>query len=345
MPGVVIASMAVVLVAVGVVAGGLLFWDPAPASINPSSGGDSFQVTNQSFDDSRMVSVTVTLGAAQTLASPVTGRVTSSTCDAGAEVVSGSSTFAIDGVPVVNLATSVPLWRDMARGDTGADVSAFTAELARLGVLSGNGSTGLSQEVITAWRDMAIALGAPSSAVPRDGIPQSLIAWLPSSGAVVSQCDVLVGGLVSPGQPLATFSAPVTAAYVPTRPSQLTPGDRILAIDDQTTLTVNADGMIDDPASLSALASSPTVRTSQALGVLDSLTGRYSLATPIQVSVVPPLAIVSSGGTTGCVIADGESRQVTVVASQLGQSLVLFEDGGPPPQAVSLDPPTALTCG
>jgi len=118
----------------------------------------------------------------------------------------------------------------------------------------------------------------------------------------------------------------------------------VLVIDDSTTVAVAEDGTVTDAAALAALAASPTVPTLQALGALDTLTGDYKLATPLEVSVVPPTAIVSTGGTGGCVLADDVPRAITVVSSQLGQSFVVFDDGAAPAQFVSLNPPQSLSC-
>jgi hypothetical protein len=236
------------------------------------------------------------------------------------------------------------LWRDLKLGDQGADVEAVGAELKRLGWLSGAGSTTLTASVVKAWRQLASSLGVPAARLPSAAIPQALIVWLPAAEATVASCDGQVGGTITTSQPAVTFVAPVVAARLSGQLNQLTPGERSLVIDDQTSLTVDANGQITDPAALATLAVSPTVRLMQQAGLLDSLTGRYALATPLDLSVVPPAAIVTTGGSTGCVLADDSPRAVTIVASQLGQSFIQFDDGAAPPSTVLLNPPSTLTC-
>lgn len=339
----VVLVVGAVLVAVGVATGVLLTWDPPPPSLEPSAGGD-FQVTQQSFDDSRTVSVDVTLGDPESAISPLGGRVTAVSCRPGDTPTSGSSIYAVNGVPLVSLATATPMWRDLSIGDSGADVSAVTEELVRIGAWAGPPSPTLTSSAVTAWRGLATGLGVPAKALPAASIPQSLVVWLPSISLALASCGPQVGAVVAPGQTLATFEAPIVLVSVSSLPAQLAPGARTLVIDQQTKVVPDSSGVVSDQPSLGQIGASPTVRRLQASGQLEALTGQYVLTEPLTVSVVPPSSIVAMNGMTGCVLADGVPRQVTVVSSQLGQSLVEFPGGVDPPQAVALNPPKALTC-
>ncbi|MCL2785380.1 MAG: hypothetical protein FWD55_08090, partial [Propionibacteriaceae bacterium] len=287
----------------------------------------------------------VVLGDPQALISSVSGRVTSSGCSVGVVPESGTSMIAVDGIPLVNLATTIPMWRDMDVGDKGRDVSAFMAELKRLGRVSGDLPASLNYEVLTAWQELLVSLGAPSSSVPRDSVSQAMIVWIPAqSSEPLVTCDYQVGGMVTQGQTIATLSAPILSAHVSGQMTQLVEGDRVAVIDDDTTVIVDSDGIVTDESSLATLIASPTVRILQALGILDTLTARYELSTPIEVSVIPPAAIKSSGGSTGCVLGDDNPRAVTIISSQLGQSFVQFDDGKSPPNSVTIRPPSTLEC-
>jgi hypothetical protein len=71
--------------------------------------------------------------------------------------------------------------------------------------------------------------------------------------------------------------------------------------------------------------------------------GQYALAKPLDVSVVPPSAVVAAGATKGCVVgADATVYAVTIVGSELGQSFVIF--AGSPPTSVELAPSRTTTC-
>jgi len=337
----VVVLLGAILVAIGLGAGILLAWDPPPPLLALDSGA-TFQVTQESFDDSRTVPISVTVGDAQVATSPSAGRVTASSCKPGEGLSSGASTFSVNGVPLVNLATTTPMWRDIAIGDSGDDVKAIAAELTRLGFANDDAPQIMDRATVAAWRALAVKAGVPAKSLPANSVPQGLVVWLPSTSSTVESCGVQVGQAVSVGQTVATFDAPVVAASVAGQPTQLALGPRMLVIDDQTTLAVDAGGAISDRASLVALAASPTVHSLQALGQLDSLTGRYVLSTPLEVSVVPPTAIVVTNGSAGCVVGDGVPRAVTVVSSQLGQSLVQFT--GVAPAVVAMNPPETLTC-
>jgi len=125
----------------------------------------------------------------------------------------------------------------------------------------------------------------------------------------------------------------------------LVPGPRVLVVDNSTSVSVDDSGQVSGSADLAVLAASPTVRMLDSIGQLDTLTGRYALAMPIEVSVVAPSAIVAYDSSHGCVQdTDGVARSVTVVSNQLGQSFVVFDDNANPPAAVSLNPPENLSC-
>ena len=51
-------------------------------------------------------------------------------CGDNAAQITGAN-LSIDGAPLLNLATSVPLWRDLGVGDEGADALALRAELIK----------------------------------------------------------------------------------------------------------------------------------------------------------------------------------------------------------------------
>ena len=302
-------------------------------------------VVQESFDDARTASVAIILGSAPALISQTSGRVTASTCVEGSTIHSGMSVISVDGTPLVNLATSVPMWRDLAIGDQGPDVDALFDELVRLGAYNADLPKSLTQKVVDVWRALAIDKGVPKAALPLTSIAASSIVWLPEDNSVVASCDLETGQMVAFGQTVITLAPPVLSAHLTGQFTHLPPGERTLQIDDSTVVPVDTDGQITDPAALSALASSSTVQFLRQMNSLDSLTGTYALTTAIEVSVVPPAAIVASSESQGCVLDNnGSTRTITIVSSQLGQSFVTFDDLLQPPRYVLLDPPRTMTC-
>src|SRR5690606_16748578 len=90
-------------------------------------------VSREAFDDRRQVAFTAEQSTGVALTTRDEGLVTRTTCAPGAVVASGSSPLTLDDRPVVALATSEPLWRDLGPGAKGSDVKALQTELARLG--------------------------------------------------------------------------------------------------------------------------------------------------------------------------------------------------------------------
>src|ERR1700704_2380964 len=104
-----------------------------PRSLQNAPTPQDIPISAHAFNDERPVEITVSRSISSPVTSPASGLVTSYDCTVGAEVASGSSFFAVDGAPVLALATDVPLWRDLAIGDTGPDVRSLQVELNRLG--------------------------------------------------------------------------------------------------------------------------------------------------------------------------------------------------------------------
>jgi peptidoglycan hydrolase-like protein with peptidoglycan-binding domain len=249
----------------------------------------------------------------------------------------GTAPVSINGLPVVALSTSVPLWRDINVGDSGADVLSLQNELLRLGIsVVADGYFG--------WTDaQAVDLlfqGLGDAEADFDGMPLGRSMWLPSALVTPSSCDVAVGAQVGPGDTLATLPGTPTRAVVVNYPKDLLAGDRVLNVDGNV-IPVNADGTITDSPSLVVLATlSAASATSDDAAA--PVPGTLLLSSPVAVAVVPPTSVYKVEDAEGCVVADGRVMPVRVVGSQLGQTFVLFE--GETPNAVSTSPGGDLPC-
>lgn len=331
----------VCLVAVGAVASWAILVDDPPSLLVKTAVAGSAPVVQREFDDSQLVSVAVTQGSAQALVAPAGGVVTAFTCGVGQPVSSGQSVMSIGPIPIISLATGVPLWRDIKSGDRGGDVTALAAELTRLGRFDGDVEGSAGRGLLAAVRQLQKDLGTPEADLVDQVIPMSQLAWLPTDQAVAASCDVSVGSTVTPGTTVIGFDAPIVAATVSADTTRFAPGDRTLIVDGHR-LAVGPDGAITDPDALTQLSASPSVTNARRAGVLNSLHAHYPLATPMTVSVIPPVSIRPIAKGRGCVVAADQALPVTIVASELGQSFVTFD--GPAPQSVRLDPPSDLTC-
>lgn len=310
---------AVVLLAGGVTAGMALAPESEPQSVRSATPPPAVPVSGQVFDDARRIKVTPVVAEEGTLQVTDTGKVTRSQCAPGAVIESGSSPVTVDDRPVLALATSIPLWRDLTPTTKGDDVKALQVELARLGhKVKADGTYGEATKV--AVTKLFKTAGVPK---PTGDLPVASVLWLPAASVTVKGCEVPVGAKTSE-EAFATTAGTLASLGLSDTLSNVTPGDRVLRLG-ELSAPVGEGGVVTDPAFLEAVRGSMEFAGWQRTEGSEPLTLEYVLATPLDVSVVPPGALFALSGTTGCVRAEGTAHPVTVIASSLGQTLVTFD--------------------
>lgn len=322
---------AAVLVALGGAVATVVLPEPMPASLTLPAGERYVTVTTESYDGAVPVQATPVMTEPERLTLGDAGRITATACRSGATIASGSSPLTVDDRPAVALATSVPLWRDLAVGATGTDVTALQTELSRLGhAVTVDGVFGASTRA--AVRDLQRAVGILR---PTGALAASSVVWLPAPEVVVSTCAGRVGDQ-SAGE-VATVAGGLSALRV----SPPGPGAWVARYG-ESTAPVGADGTIDDAAFLAAVAAGPDL----GFALSDRGTGSFEVslawATARDVAILPPSAVVVGPDSGTCVIADDGPRAVAVVSSALGQSILTFD--GPVPARVEADPASGSTC-
>jgi len=355
-------AVIVVLVAVAVALGSgvTAAWMAAkPQSLAAAKSLTRVPVTKHGFDDARAVQVTVSRGLAVPVVSNIDGHVTAYTCAAGQPIVSGTSFVSINGTPLLALSTTVPLWRSMARDDTGPDIKALQVELQRLGYdLTADGTYG-SNTAKAVLRLLTTIDGAGSGIRESAdaGLPLSRVLWIPAHSVTPAGCDSQLGARVSDGDKLLTTASTNTTAHIVDLPGDLVPGARVFTAGGLEA-PVNADGTITDPASVSALsvAAEATINespsgdsasnsTGDGAPSARKLSGQIALAASRATNAVPPSAIIGIDGAHGCVVADGRAVRVTIMGSQLGQTFVEFASATPQPRTVDVSPSESTSCG
>lgn len=334
-----LAVLALLVAAVaGVAAGAVMFADPTPDALQDAKVAASAPVTAHSFDDKRTVQVALTLGADTALIAPASGRITGLSCQSGGQFTSGGSDLSIDGRRIVNLATTVPLWRDVRLGDKGEDVAAIQRELSRLGyAVNVNGTAGA--QTFAAVTDLFAKAGAKD--VDSSSIPVGRVLWLPRPDVTVSACNASTGANVAAGEKFATLPSTLAGAAITRLPDGALPGERILTIDGSK-VPVDAAGRVTDPDALAVIAASSSYAEA-VIGKSDSVKGSYTLAQPVGVSVVPPGSLFDIDGDAACVADGGRAFAVRIVASELGRSFVTFDSANPPAE-VDMTPDDSLSC-
>ncbi|ARC56378.1 hypothetical protein AS850_04720 [Frondihabitans sp. 762G35] len=312
---------------------------PTPSSLESIPVSGSVPTSTRTFDDARSVEVVVERGPDRHVTSRKGGWVTASGCAPGAVLTSGTRIASVDGMPLLGLATSEPLWRDLAAGDSGDDVRSLQSELSRLGYpVRADGVVG--PETIQAFA--AVWQTIEPRGLIRTTVASESIAWLPTSTVTASTCDAPIGARVEPGDALATLPPAATRATLGAMPDDLAAGERQLVVGDLR-IDVDEGGVVSDESSLAELATIADGSLGTEGVPPATIAARLVLTHPARVVVVPPSSLYGVEGTRACVSSEGGAIRVTIVASELGQTLVI-PDGDTPLPGVSLDESARRPC-
>ena len=287
-------------------------WAQPPALTN-----HEIPVTVREYRGIQALTASISMHPEHQLTTVSTGTLRRTYCQPGSPLYSGQILHVIDDRPVMVLHTAMPLWRDLAAGMRGDDVSDLQAELNRLGhQIPVNGIFGPATE--EALRQVWDNAGGPDN---QRTLPIGQVIWLDQPQLVPSHCLLEVGQLVRVGQDAVIVGGGLESVSM--AHADL-PGANMLVQLPGSAVSVPlpADGVITDPAFLEAIASR---YTAEQLGAQDvtSTAVTVQLATPLQVAAVPPSALFHLTGSDACVMSQGQSIPVEVIASELGQSLVL----------------------
>lgn len=316
-----------------------------PPSLSDSSDARNLALGSEEFDDVRSLNVDVTASPAGGVAFPVSGRVTFASCPADGVVRSGSREYDVDGTPLVSLHTDTPLYRDLAYGDKGDDVTALQNELAALGY-GGSRSGVFDWATWDAWRRLYAANAGTATAAARvqqGAFSRALAVWLPAQTMSVS-CAASLGSTVTGDSTdsLAFRSlAGVASVKAASLPDGRIQGDRVVEINGRD-YPIGDDGIVSDTAALQAMAGWSTYTGAHKDGEdVTSVTVTYKLKKPIGVYSVPASALTGLKGSDGCVVAtDGTSVKAHVAGSSLGRTLVTID--GKAPASIKADPGQAV---
>lgn len=307
-----------------------------PTALASGTNPTTFPLTTEDFVDQRTVDVTVNTTDGIKLVAPAAGRVTAWACAVGSTVSSGSTLMSLDDQPVLALATSMPLWRELQPGDRGADVTSLQSELARLGkAVTVDGRLGT--ETLTALTELFHAVGDTSDL---GSVPLARIQWLPAPAVTLGGCTAALGDRLEDGDEVATLPGGVLQLTIDTYPDDLYPGDRVVVIDD-IDVPVDPEGHVSSEG-IALIDGIALTRPTDGNGPA-TFSAPLRLTTAIAVAPVPPSSLYDLDGTKGCVTVAGEPHAVTVAGSQLGQTFVVF-DTKTTPASVDVTPRGTPPC-
>lgn len=317
------------MVSAAFVAGLLLAPSPRDAALDPAVTAWTVPTSTVDLDDERQVAATPVLDPGVVLTSDASGRVTRWECREGGVISSGTVPLVVDDRPVVALATEIPLWREPTLGVDGADVRALQDELERLGFAGS--STGTYDEATVSAVD-ALLSSVGAARWPGAAWTESLL-WLPGPEVTLETCDVALGEHLAPGDRVATTVGSLTHLLLsPPDARDLVAGERSVSYAGVTAEADPPDAsgtvVVDDAAVLEAVRGGPDLAAWQD-GAELSVPLQYVLQTPVETVAVPPAALFALDGASGCVRSDGGDRRVTVLASRLGQTMIVPDDEAP----------------
>ncbi|MDR1078922.1 MAG: hypothetical protein LBL55_09755, partial [Propionibacteriaceae bacterium] len=188
--------LALLAVAAGGVSLGLVLAPPAPPSdLDPASRPTAVSVARQAFSDELVVELVFRMDQAVPLVSRTSGVVTGP-LQPPQVLTSGAPALVVDLRPVVALHTAVPLFRDLAVGDRGADVAALNQELARLG-RSNSSSDRFTAQTALGWAELLREVGADPG---KSGLRVADVLWLPEVSVVLESWSAVAGTSVGAGE-------------------------------------------------------------------------------------------------------------------------------------------------
>jgi peptidoglycan hydrolase-like protein with peptidoglycan-binding domain len=327
---------AVLLLAAGGTAGFLLRPADPPVDLASAADIDTAPVLHEPFDDARSVEVELVTSPALDLAFGGSGRVTASACVDGGTLSSGEEAARVNDQPVIALATSMPLYRDLHRGVRGGDVRALQKELDRLNYpVAADGVYGW--QTSQAVRELQLDAGMRD---PSGSVDLARVIWMPSSEVTFEECGAVPGSAASAGGTFASIPGALEGARLSSVPDLDVPGERRLTVAGVSG-PIDGEGLAEDPDFLRELADTPEARAAVA-GEGEPLTGSVALTEHVDASRVPPGALFGVTGDTGCLRSGGSLHTVRIIGSGVGSSVVVAEeDGVGLPDNVDLGPALA----
>ncbi|WP_309081557.1 hypothetical protein [Zhihengliuella sp.] len=327
-------------IVVSLVLGALLGFAFAPAPLPngfKQSVDPTIDVVAEPFDDARELRVEVTRLPGQIVRSPIDGTITRIDCAPGGTWTSGRAPVAIDGSPLLALSTSVPPYRSISPGTTGADVEALHAELRRLGTEPPEGPLFTEKSAGALSQVQANANAQTTGTLD----PQTSI-WLSEPDTPISECPAQTGQRVTAGEPLAVSPDTLENLNLAAVPEDGVPGERVAVLGDLE-IPASPDGSLKPNAEqIAELRDAPVVKAALDSEAGVPLTVTWRLAEPVRAAPLPPSALLGDGGSTCVIDPDGAAHAVDVLSSELGRTYVTFSE--PAPTAVRTEPDPRTPC-
>ena len=247
------------------------------------------------------VAIAVEFQDALAPASGAFGVVTDVAVSPGDVISTGTRLAGVNNQPIIAYVDAQPLWRDIARGAEGADVTAAQRLLKTFGHYSGplDGKAGYGTEKAIKAFNRSLGLGKTNGVMALANL-----AWVGTEPVTVATVSVRAGDQVSGGSELFTTTASLAAIVVTETPNVPRDAAILLDVNGVVIAYVAGSGRVTDADAVAAIAAS--------LGTATEGVGEVRLAQPLTVGTVPSSAVMSDANGTTCVFADQTSPPLPV---------------------------------
>ncbi|OKL54834.1 hypothetical protein BSZ39_01765 [Bowdeniella nasicola] len=291
-------------------------------------------VTEQSVGRSLTVNTTVTTPRQPLAPNTMAGTLTA--LSAQDSYAAGDVVYRVDNHPVRVIAGSIPMYRDLAAGAKGADVTALNAALIAMGHLSGEAGETYTQATARAVRAWQKALGIEQTG----SVARGEVIIVPSLPLAISfnEETAVIGNQLAGGERLlqAPGGDPQFVMQLLPQQATLIPNDTVVTVkyEDHSwpaVITETREGEGGNTKDLTLRAPDGGVVCGSECAVLPATDTQYlstaaELVPPQTGPAVPVSALTSQpGGSTEVTVIEGEAERqvpVKVLASQDGLAIV-----------------------
>lgn len=250
------------------------------------------------------VAVTVVPGTAFVPVTQASGTVTTFNVEPGAGVANLDVVMTVDAQSVIAYTSDQPLYRDVTRKSTGADVKTAQQLLKDLGFLDAkvDGKAGYTTELAIKAFNAKYGYGAKNTVLSR-----ASLVWIGADAVTAGEVKVAAGDTVLANSELFSTTSAVAAISVTESPGIPPQGDLELVVGDFATPYVLGSQEVSDADAVASIV--------QALGAVTESTATIRLVRPTTVGTVPSSAIVEDSVGASCMFGSVEGAPIAIAAT------------------------------
>ena len=310
----ILLSAVIVLIGGGCAAGIVIASRFTPQTLAPAESTQKAPVTTENFLDSHPVKVSFDLAADTPLSWSGSGMVTATAIQGSGEIISGSSPFSVNNVPVLAIHSSLPFYRDLGPLDQGDDVAALREELSRMGYAVQSSKPKIFDKFM---RAALLDVQAKKGLADEGLLKLEHVVWLPADKIQVGEWKLTLGSQAE--QELGLVKGHLSAVRVQKMPESLAPGNHVISLFGKRG-AISQEGLCSDKAFLDTIAASPEFASIS--GNHDALAAgadaSMQLENPVKVFKIPVGAVFAYQDGHACVQTGSEARRITVLGSNGG---------------------------